>query len=488
MPKKVFIISPSSKESRQGEEGFFRPSLLSDVGLAVVSCEVKKTLEALGLNVFVNGSKEYNGIADVLIEIREGRSGQRTSPADIDIKGSLFFVQAYTFNYPLVKNAVRDIINKGGLAVVGGVDTFVRKEEIVRELGEFGCSVVLGETALTDVLKEVISDYISRKSLRPIYEQTNRPKDLTGFPFDADIHRLLDRRAIVPLVISSLGCPVSSACAFCSKDLVSGKGVRFRPPEEVINEIMVRLKESKEDHFAFADAAIFPNSKTLLLLEMLIKMQERNILDLKGGFGVQMCTDTLLSPEIEEFLSLLSKAGCRQIVWGIESPFPDMLESIGKVSNLDRFGHSEEEIFKNSKLTVERIHKHGVSVSGLFIFDPRFSEGQTNRLLEFTDNVGFDMINVTVLTPLPGTKIFEELKHLICDKDLTHFDTCNIVFNPINKSVKEAQAIYNQLMTKLSLSERMLKRSLSTLRNTRGNTVSKLKRVFIETSWEMIGS
>lgn len=445
-------------------------------------------MEGFGLKVFVEGLKEYNGQSDILIGIREGRIGQRALPLDADIKDSLFFIQAYTFNYPLVKSAARDIIDRGGLAVVGGVDTFVRREEIVRDLGGIGCSIVLGETALTNVLKEVISDYLDGRSLKTVYERLNRPVDLAGFPFDPDVHHLFDQRTIVSSVISSLGCPVSSACAFCSKDLVSGKGVRFRPPEEVIDEITVRLKKSKEDHFAFADAAMFPNPKTLLLLEMLIKLQERNILDLKGGFGNEISTDTLLSDNNEKFLCLLSKAGCRQIVWGIESPFPEVLSAIGKVSNLDRFGRTEKEIFKNSKLIVNMAHKHGISVSGLFIFDPRYSENQVRRLIDFIDNIELDLVNITVLTPLPGTKIFEELKHLIYDRDLTHFDTLNIVFDPVNKSIKAAKLLYKHLISQLSLPERRLKRGLSTLRNTKGSTVSRLKRVFIEASWEMFGA
>lgn len=488
MQKKIFIISPSPKEPKEGESEFLQPSFLSDAGLAVVSCEIKKALEGLGLKVVVRGLKGSDRPSDILIEIREGRIGQRVLPQDADIKDSLFFIQAYTFNYPLVRKVAGTIIDRGGLAVVGGIDTFVRREEILRDLGEIGCSVVCGETALTDVIKEVIDDYLTGGSLKPVYERLKRPVDLTGFPFDTDIHHLFDQRALVPTVISSLGCPVSSACSFCSKDLVSGKGVRFRPPEEVINEITVRLKGSGEDHFGFADAAVFPNPKTLLLLEMLIRLQEKNMLDLKGGFGSEISTDTLVSDNIEYFLCLLSRAGCRQIIWGIESPFPEVLSTIGKVSNLNRFGHTEEEIFRNSKLIVNMAHKHGISVSGLFIFDPRYSEDQVRRLLDFIDNVEFDLVNVTILTPLPGTRIFEELKDLIYDSDLTHFDTLNIVFDPVNKSIKAAKLLYKHLISQLGLPERRLKRGLSTLRNTKGSTVSRLKRVFIEASWERFGA
>lgn len=87
-------------------------------------------MEGLGLEVSIEGLKESDGQSDILIEIREERIGQKVLPLDVDIKDSLFFIQAYIFNYPLVKNAAKHIIDRGGLAVVGGIDTFVRRRRL----------------------------------------------------------------------------------------------------------------------------------------------------------------------------------------------------------------------------------------------------------------------------------------------------------------------------------------------------------------------
>ena len=118
------------------------------------------------------------------------------------------------------------------------------------------------------------------------------------------------------------------------------------------------------------------------------------------------------------------------IFLGIESEDIDTLTEVNKRLNLKRGPESYNQLF-------ERIHQAGIAVLGAFIFgmDGDTPEKLRNRT-DFMINSGVDVMQLTTMTPLPGTRLFERLRQegrlLFTDfpRDWGHYDLTELVHQP----------------------------------------------------------
>jgi radical SAM superfamily enzyme YgiQ (UPF0313 family) len=105
----------------------------------------------------------------------------------------------------------------------------------------------------------------------------------------------------------------------------------------------------------------------------------------------------------EELLSLAAKAGCRGVFIGFESPASEGLLEIGKKFNLLKG--------RDFRASVKRIQRHNIMVAGSFIIGLDIDEpGIGKRIAETASHYGVDSLNVLFLTPLPGTRLWEQMK------------------------------------------------------------------------------
>ena len=105
----------------------------------------------------------------------------------------------------------------------------------------------------------------------------------------------------------------------------------------------------------------------------------------------------------EELLELAAKAGCGGVFVGFESPTPEGLREIGKKFNL-----LKERDFSAS---VRRIQRHKMLVVGSFIIGLDVDEpGIGKRIARVAGQYGVDNLNVLFLTPLPGTRLWDQMK------------------------------------------------------------------------------
>jgi radical SAM superfamily enzyme YgiQ (UPF0313 family) len=134
----------------------------------------------------------------------------------------------------------------------------------------------------------------------------------------------------------------------------------------------------------------------------------------------------------DELLKVASDAGLSMIIVGLESPFQKTLEIIGKKNY-----HS-----KDYKSIIKKIQDYGISVLGYFMFGL-----DTDKKTIFDDTINFlseieiDIAGLCVLTPYPGTPIFEklELQGRILTKDWSKYDMNTAVFQPKNMTPEELE-------------------------------------------------
>jgi radical SAM superfamily enzyme YgiQ (UPF0313 family) len=104
-----------------------------------------------------------------------------------------------------------------------------------------------------------------------------------------------------------------------------------------------------------------------------------------------------------QLLALAAKAGCRGVFIGFETPSPEGLRELGKKFNLLKS--------RNFRASVRRIQRHHMLVVGSFIIGLNIDKpGIGKRIAEAARQYGVDILNALFLTPLPGTRLWDQMK------------------------------------------------------------------------------
>jgi radical SAM superfamily enzyme YgiQ (UPF0313 family) len=242
-------------------------------------------------------------------------------------------------------------------------------------------SVVIGEAENT--WPRLLENF-ENKQLKPIYSQQSK---VSGENIPCPRRDIIQRHKFpIARIQATRGCPHN--CEFCAIGIVEGARLRKRPIENVIGEI----KSLPQKFLKFSDASLTldPEYTKNLFLEMK---------ELKKRFTCFGNQDVLC--EDDELLKLAKQAGC--IAWyvGFESVSQETLNKIGKRSN-----NVEDYV-----ATTKKIHEYGMVVSGSFIFG--FDEDTMStpaEILKMMDKMEIDLAELNILTPFPGTPLFNRLE------------------------------------------------------------------------------
>jgi len=105
----------------------------------------------------------------------------------------------------------------------------------------------------------------------------------------------------------------------------------------------------------------------------------------------------------QELLELASKAGCVGVFIGFESISSEGLQEVHKKFNIRKM-----EDIKNS---MTRIQRHGIAAVGSFIIGLDIDKYHIGKDIASTATAyGLDAVNIMFLTPLPGTRLWEEME------------------------------------------------------------------------------
>ncbi len=199
---------------------------------------------------------------------------------------------------------------------------------------------------------------------------------------------------VYDLVQTSRGCPMG--CDFCSVTQMCGKSYRERDVDVVLDE----LEQTDRPLLFFSDDNLVNNNKGA---------QERAIRLFKGMVERKMnkvwfSQAALNFADNDEVLYWARKSGCVMILLGVEAETKEALSSIKKNLNIKKGLGAYQDIFK-------KIHKHGIGILATIIFA---LENDTVESLfarrDFLKNSSADGYQCTVLTPLPGTTLYERME------------------------------------------------------------------------------
>ena len=241
------------------------------------------------------------------------------------------------------------------------------------------------------------------------------------------------------------GCP--RTCGYCTLPVMFGSKYRHKSPEQVISEIRAIKKVNKTPFVFFADDNMFIDKQNSV--KLLKAIAEENIV-----WGTQTDISVAEKPEI---LSLLKPAGCRWLFIGFENANKGSLELLDK-------NRWKADMSKRYESLIEKIHEAGVYIWGSFMFGTDYDDVSVfENTLDFTTKNGIYSGSFTILTPLPGTELFKEMKdnNRIIDYDWSRYTFWDVIYKPVNMTPDELAKgvawVYDNFYSQKTASVRMKK-------------------------------
>jgi radical SAM superfamily enzyme YgiQ (UPF0313 family) len=192
-------------------------------------------------------------------------------------------------------------------------------------------------------------------------------------------------------VMTSRGCPYR--CTFCSQSIMPIKW-RARSPESVLAEWQHLVNTMGAQEIGILDDSANIQVDRLEKMADLIIEHKLNHVPWIFINGIRANLST------EPLLRKLKTAGLKRVAFGVESGDPDVLLSIDKKIDHDTI----RQAYKNAK-------RVGLETMGFFIIGlPGDTEESMDRTIKFACEVDPLIANFSMMTPYPGTKVYEIAK------------------------------------------------------------------------------
>lgn len=258
------------------------------------------------------------------------------------------------------------------------------------------------------------------------------------------------------------GCPWR--CEFCASSIMLTPKYKTKSVARVIDEIHAIKRIWPEPFIEFADDNTFVD-----------KAHSRELMRALAGEGVRWFTETDISvADDPELLQLMREAGCAQVLTGLESP------TVAGVAGLEArrdWKHMRAPYYQDA---IERIQSAGITVNGCFVLG---LDGDGPEVFEaiagFAERAGLVDVQITVLTPFPGTPLYTRLKRegrLFGDGQWDRFTLFDVTYMPLRMTVGELEQGLRDLARRLYTAEakrRRLRAFIAQARKGRGDREGK---------------
>ncbi len=390
--------------------------------------------EPLALEYLASGIGQDHDVK--ILDMRLEKSFEQTLA---EFKPDIVGITGYTVHVNIVKRLFEEVKTWDArtLTVVGGHHATVMPGDF---LSPFIDIIVLGEGVFP--FKEIVQRLEKGESFEGvagtaiargdtlITTKCDPRIDLDSLPFPdrkltAKYRGRYFSEWLKPLasIRTSKGCPYR--CNFCAEWKVAGGHYYKRKPERVVEE----LEEIPEDCVFFADDESLVDAARMSLLARLIK--EAGI---KKRYFLYGRSDTIArNPQLVE---AWRDIGLERIFIGLEFCRDEDLIYIRKGSTAD-----------DNEKAVRILQGLGIDVYASFIVRPDFTRSDFDALRHFCRRMDLDYAGFAVLTPLPGTDLYQELREKLITHEYDLFDFIHTVL-PTALPLKEFYSEYLRLYKK----------------------------------------
>lgn len=359
---------------------------------------------------------------------------------DFDYPCDMVGLSIMTCYAPRAYEIAKEFRKRGKTVVMGGVHPTYCPDEALQHAD----AIVCGEAE--DLWPQLVADYEAGRMQR-MYK-------MTAFPalenYKSPRVELLSPDAYMTRQCSftTRGCHFD--CEFCSVSPFNGKTTRRRPVDEVITELqnvqrwirselvermrdeplwqaflsMLKIRVGIEDGSIVAFVDDLHNSNRAYCRELWTALKP---LKLKWG-----CQSTLFLADDEEMVKLAAESGCVSVFVGMESLDEDCLDETNKPFNrVQKFAQE-----------IKMFHDYGIMVNPGIVFGfDNDDEAVFERAVDFLTKNQVELAYFNVLTPLPGTALFDRYKKAdrIFDWDWSKYDGKHVVFQPSRMTPEQLQ-------------------------------------------------
>jgi radical SAM superfamily enzyme YgiQ (UPF0313 family) len=314
--------------------------------------------------------------------------------------------------------ALADRFRAAGVTVVlGGIHVTALPEEAL----EHADAVVIGEGEIG--WPEVLRDLPTGR-LRRVYAAGGREFDLADAPmprFD-----LLEIERYNRLTVQTQrGCPWH--CEFCASSIALTPKYKVKPVARVVAEIREIKRLWPHPFIEFADDNSFAN-----------RHHSKELLRALTPERIHWFSECDISiADDPELLDLMRESGCRELLIGLESPSPAGIDGVEQRRNWKRTR------FDDYRDDIGRIQAHGIAVNGCFVLGLDGDGPEVFDAVEaFVRESGQFDVQITVMTPFPGTPLYDRLRRegrLLEEGAWERCSLFDVNFRPLKMSAAELQ-------------------------------------------------
>jgi radical SAM superfamily enzyme YgiQ (UPF0313 family) len=272
------------------------------------------------------------------------------------------------------KLLIENIISNNGIPLSHGVDTFHGR---VWHIGD----------------KESVYE---NESIKPDRDFFNKAKSKFKY---------LDKRNVA-LIKGSIGCPYN--CSFCYCKLLNNKHYIKADYEAMIEE----MESIDADYYWIVDDVLLSSRNDALKFIDIVEKKKSDfkiIGYLRADF---ICRE-------RDLLKRLRNAGLREVIVGFEATVNDELKAYEKTTNATDY-----------PLAISLLKENNINLTALFMVQPDYSVRDFKILNKFIKDNKLDCYTISIMTPIKGTKLFEEMKDLLIDKRAERYDFLHLVLKP----------------------------------------------------------
>lgn len=252
------------------------------------------------------------------------------------------------------------------------------------------------------------------------------------------------------------GCP--RRCEFCASSVLLSRHYKVKPVAKIMDEIRAIKRIWPRPFIEFADDNSFID-----------RNHARRLMDELGGEDVRWFAETDVSiADDADLLARMRAAGCAQLLIGLESPTAAGLDALELRRNWKRTRH------EGYKAAIERIQSAGIAVIGCFILG---LDGDTAEVFDdvwrFVQESGLHQVQITVLTPFPGTPLRARLRaegRLLGEEPWERSTLFDVNFEPRHMTVEELEHGLIELARRL-YSDEATRRRRSAFRKQAGRSI-----------------
>lgn len=306
-------------------------------------------------------------------------------------------ISAVSQNYGRAVRYASDAQRRGIPVLVGGVHISFLPETLSPEMS-VGC-IGEGEETIVELMKLFLKsmrfDPVELSGIEGIIYHKDDGSLFTTKPrnpqMELDSLPVPDRRLFKEsshtYLFTSRGCPYR--CSFCASSRFWDK-VRFFSAERVVHEVE-KLKDSGSSFISFFDDLFVADKKRFFNI---VELLEQKKIVGKVKFSCSLRANTVT----EEVVSGLKRMGVVSVGMGLESGNQRVL------SWLKGAGITVEQ----NRRAVALLRSNGIMANASFVIGaPDETEAEIMDTLKFIRSSGLGLFDVYVLTPFPGTPVWE---------------------------------------------------------------------------------